>query len=471
MKHTLLVYDTELKVDIMKKMKMADRLKIVEKNGDVFIYNTVFGNLYRTDRDTLKFLQSFSEPKLVDENEQPIKNLRERVFLVEEGKNEYSMLKDGHEKFIKNLKEGKFLRKLQLMVSTRCNLQCTHCYEARTGPADAEEGNMDFSVAKKALTNFFDIVNNTGQEKVFIRYFGGEPLRNWKVVKDSSEYIKELETKPEVVQAINTNGTLVTNEIAKYLGENRFDVDLSLEAPNELNDKIRVYRGGRGTFKDVDEKIDVLIRHNVNPEISAQLNDYNINHLDDFVDYLKNKGVKKFEVNTLICDNNNLCSAPVSEKVKKLVELKRYAENQGVHLAGKWIRLYNHTLDGTLNYCSRQGEQLSVNPSGDVFSCSGLSIKLGTIDDMRSILSSKEYEEMSMRIVGNIPGCRNCEVEGMCVGGCRASGIYSGNNEKYAPEFGECEFRKEIVNAQIGDKIEREDPAYKSLTARHFTVR
>jgi len=449
---------------------MSERLRIIEKDNNIFIYNTVFGNLYKTDPKTLRFLQSFSKPKLADENKL-VKELKRRMFLIEEGKDEYSILKSGHKEFLRYIKTGKLLRKLQLMTTMGCNLNCRYCYENRTcTKTDSfEKSTMKFEVAKKAIDGFMDIVEKNKQPKVFVRYFGGEPLLNWPLIKKASEYIADMNPKTKVVQLINTNGTLMTDEIAAHLGKNKFEVDLSLDAPSAINDKTRTYKSGKGTFKDILRAGELLLKYNVNTEVSATLSDYNINLLKKFIDFVKEKGFDQLEVNTIIYDDTKLCTASIKERIIKLIEAKRYAEKMGVKLKGKWIKLYQRTKNGALNYCGRLGEQFSVTADGEVYPCSGLNIKLGTVDDLKSIFATKEYENIAMRIIGNIPGCLNCEIEGMCVGGCPGSANYLGSSGVYSPELNECEFRKAIIKAQIGDEFIGEDQSYQSMTKNYFS--
>jgi uncharacterized protein len=451
------------------KLKMSNRLQIFENGNNFYIYNSVFGNFLETDEATLDLLRSFENGKDVKEDSK-ITDLMKRGFLLESIKDEYAILKEGHKEFLQNVKSGKLLRKLQLMVTTGCNMACKYCYEDRTGGKmdSIKKGNMSFQVAKKAIDGFLDIVEENKQEKAFVRYFGGEPLLNWDVIERSSEYISYINSKTKVVQLINTNGTLMTEEIAKHLGEHKFEVDLSLDAPNENNDKTRVYKNCKGTFEEICKAGDLLLKHDVETEISATLTDYNIDQLKQFIDFIDNKGFEVLEINTIIYDDTKLCTASIGERVNNLIAAKEYARERGVELKGKWIKLYQRVKNGALNYCGRLGEQFSVTKEGEIYPCSGLSIKLGTINDLKSIFLTDEYEKLSMRIVGNIPACLNCEIEGMCVGGCPGSADYLGSAEEYNPEYTECEFRKAIVKAQIGDEFKEEDPCYQSITKNYF---
>ena len=449
---------------------MSNRLNVKRIGGEFWVYNSIFGNLTKLDGKQMDLLESLVECGEVIEDEQ-VKDLLEKRFLLREDEDEYSIIRSGYSDFLERVRSGAYLRKLQLVVSTKCNLACDYCYETRVGSeemnkSDSKKENMIFETAKQAVDGFFGIVNEHRQPKVFIRFFGGEPLINWRLIKQVCEYVKTIDTDAEIVYFLNTNGTLVREEMAEYMSKNNFEVDVSLDAPNTINDKYRVFKGKcrrRGTFDKVDEALTILSKHGVSVEVSTQLNNDNMGLMREFVDYVKQMDFD-FEINTLICDDKGLCTAPIEERVARLMETKEYAEKQGVKIAGKWIRLYRHTIDGTLNYCSRYGEQFSVNPSGIVYPCSGLDTELGTVDAMRSILGNVDYLNLSMRIIGKIPGCRDCEIEGMCAGGCLASAKYQNPEAKEFPiEYKECDFKRAIVNAQIGTPIEREDPAYKSL--------
>ena len=54
-----------------------------------------------------------------------------------------------------------------------------------------------------------------------------------------------------VGNALQTNGTLIDEDWAKFLKENGFLVGMSIDGPKLLHDKYRVAKGGRGSHDNV----------------------------------------------------------------------------------------------------------------------------------------------------------------------------------------------------------------------------
>ncbi|MDI6642073.1 MAG: radical SAM protein [Elusimicrobiota bacterium] len=441
----------------------SKNLQVIRSGEDVFIYNSLFGNLFRTTQKTLDLIDFFRngdredvEGRFGSEVTKEIEELRERLFLVEDGLDECELLRGKIEDVERKIKTGDILYKLQLIVTTECNLACVYCYRSNVVEPLIQERptRMSFQTAKKAIDGFLNITQRNGKEDVYIRFFGGEPLLNWNLIKDIVLYIDNLDVKkPRINHILNTNGIILNDSIAKFLGEHDFRVSLSLDGVKEINDKLRKRPSGKGTFKRIDKVIDVLKQYVNDIEISTTLVDENLYHLRELIDYLHDKGLNEIDINTLCYSSQlDLLKAPTKEKVEQLADARSYGKEKGVSVGGKWFRLYKRTDEPSLSYCKRMGEQLSVEPSGDIYPCSGWPIKLGSVEDIDAILNSDEYREVAMRLVGNLPSCYGCEIEGMCAGGC-AGNVHILTGDSYNPESNECEFRRAITKRLIPMEI------------------
>ena len=107
---------------------------------------------------------------------------------------------------------------------------------------------MSFEVGKKALD--FLIANSGNRRNLEVDFFGGEPLMNWEVVKQLVEYgrSKEKEYNKNFRFTMTTNGVLLNDEIMEYCNREMSNVVLSLDGRKEVNDKMRPFRGGKGSF-------------------------------------------------------------------------------------------------------------------------------------------------------------------------------------------------------------------------------
>ncbi len=97
---------------------------------------------------------------------------------------------NGKEKYEHDYYNSSSLQYLNLNLTHQCNLKCSYCY-AGYGEYLNKSGNkkMNLDVAIKAVDLFFNNVKKDKQ-KLFIDFFGGEPLLNIPVLKKVVTYIK-----------------------------------------------------------------------------------------------------------------------------------------------------------------------------------------------------------------------------------------------------------------------------------------
>ncbi|WDV46760.1 Cys-rich peptide radical SAM maturase CcpM [Clostridiaceae bacterium M8S5] len=147
------------------------------------------------------------------------------------------------------------LNTVTLQVTQRCNLRCSYCaysgkYEGRTH-ADLD---MDFETARKSID--FVLENSSESHILSIGFYGGEPLLKFKLIKQCVDYLKQNAEGKEILFHMTTNGTLLRGEILEYLVENNFKLLISIDGPQEIHDKNRVFAAnGKGTFKVIMDNI------------------------------------------------------------------------------------------------------------------------------------------------------------------------------------------------------------------------
>jgi 12,18-didecarboxysiroheme deacetylase len=116
----------------------------------------------------------------------------------------------------------------------RCNLRCVHCYSHSRDIAYANELTTEQGKALMAdLAEFGSPV---------ILFSGGEPL-----MRPDLEELARFATQKGMRAVISTNGTLITEDVAKRLKEIGLSyVGVSLDGLRETNDR---FRGVRGAFE------------------------------------------------------------------------------------------------------------------------------------------------------------------------------------------------------------------------------
>ena len=136
-------------------------------------------------------------------------------------------------------------------VSSHCNLRCKYCYNG-----------VQFRHGKKIPPMTLDIAERLHRflpelevRNIKLIWHGGEPLLRGldfykSVVMIQSQLLQDF-SKLNIENSIMTNGTLVTNEWAAFLKENKWRLGVSLDGQKHIHDKFRVDSKGKGTFERV----------------------------------------------------------------------------------------------------------------------------------------------------------------------------------------------------------------------------
>lgn len=157
------------------------------------------------------------------------------------------------------------LRQLTLGITEDCNFRCKYC--VYSGNYDHSRSHskscMNFTVAKKAIDYYFSLLEMgrryNPKRKTAVSFFGGEPLINFNLIKKCVEYIESTYDIFETSYNLTTNGSLLDEDKAEWLMQNNISMLISIDGPKEEHDRNRVYRNGKGTFKDVMKNVTKLI--------------------------------------------------------------------------------------------------------------------------------------------------------------------------------------------------------------------
>ena len=156
--------------------------------------------------------------------------------------------RDIYKDFVMDFKKRKTVVKaLCLHIAHDCNLACRYCF-AEEGEYHGRRALMSYEVGKKALD--FLIANSGNRRNLEVDFFGGEPLLNWDVVKRLVEYGRSQEEayNKKFRFTLTTNGVLLNDEVMEFCNREMGNVVLSLDGRKEINDKMRPFRGGQGSY-------------------------------------------------------------------------------------------------------------------------------------------------------------------------------------------------------------------------------
>jgi uncharacterized protein len=130
---------------------------------------------------------------------------------------------------------------------------------------------MSADVAESAVEML--IQESAGREKLHVTFFGGETLLNFPVMRSTVEYAERrlAELGKRIEFSVTTNATLLTEEIVDFLSGHRIGVTVSIDGDQELNDRMRVFHDGRGSYSVIAPRIQNLLKKHRTNSIGARV--------------------------------------------------------------------------------------------------------------------------------------------------------------------------------------------------------
>lgn len=127
------------------------------------------------------------------------------------------------------------------VLTERCNHGCQYCHSSIVGMSRLDT-DMTREVASKAV----DVALSTTSPWLNIEFQGGEPTANWDVLTYIVEQARERNRRlgKQLSFSLVTNFSLMTEERLDWLLENRVQICTSLDGPEDLHNRIRIFSGG-----------------------------------------------------------------------------------------------------------------------------------------------------------------------------------------------------------------------------------
>ena len=162
------------------------------------------------------------------------------------------------------------IRALSLAIAQKCNLGCTYCY-AQQGEFGGAAKNMPLGEALRAVELLTE--NAEPGAKLNLVFLGGEPLVNRDVLQAATRRALELaRTRGATINfSITTNGTLLTKDDARFFEDYGFAVSISIDGPRRAHDALRPFKGGRGSYDRVMQRVAPLLKLQRRMQVSARV--------------------------------------------------------------------------------------------------------------------------------------------------------------------------------------------------------
>jgi uncharacterized protein len=322
-------------------------------------------------------------------------------------------------------------------ASADCNLACTYCFylpKAALYP-ESTRHRMSESTLKRLISTYLA----TDQEIYSFGWQGGEPTLMGveffrKVVELQSRYGRPGSI---VSNGLQTNATMITDELARLLAEYRFLLGVSLDGPEEIHNTFRKNRKGIGSYKQVVEGIELLNKHRVEFNILVAVNSANVGMARRIYTFLLDLGIRYHQYIPIVEFDEQGRPLPFSIDgpqwgafLKGLFEV--WYPDAGRVSIRLFDALLTYLVEGSRILCTMGTDcrqYFLVEHNGDIYPCDFFAspeLRLGNIveTDWSALLASRRYEAFGRQKSQWNEACEDCPFLELCMGDCLKHRFY-----------------------------------------------
>ena len=326
-----------------------------------------------------------------------------------------------------------------ILCTKECNLRCKYCFEESMHtncPMPLSEIRQKFGFF---LDNYFDkfirelIAINDGlkRRETDITFHGGEPLLiGYDLLKKGFEMVKKY---PNTIIAVQTNGTLITDEIIQLFVDYEVRVGISIDGPKYMHDAYRLNLGDTGSFDRIYRNIEKMRSAGVVVGALATVTDITVKNPKDFYSFFRDLKLD-FSFNPCFTDPNLpstynvLNMGEFIEFYKRMFDLwvndkegnlsitcfERILSAMAVKKS-PWMEVCTYIPD-----CSMT--TVAINPDGEFYRCLHYCMdsknKIGdiSVDNLNKALGDEAFSKRWQHL--KTGECAECDIQDYCCGGC-----------------------------------------------------
>lgn len=313
---------------------------------------------------------------------------------------------------------------LRLLVTSRCNLECSYCQMRRGIGPQRWQGDLPDDRARAVVANLI----NAGHDHVTIHFSGGEPLIVPQSVMSVSQVARDL-LGDRVRLAMSTNGTLITDEIATLV--KRYDIQtvVSLDGPGAFNTHRRSRTGSESAARAL-AGYRTLKEAGLNPGLSLVATSHNLPAVPQIVTQLLSElepasiGINYLHYpgfdSSAAGDDSSLRSyAHALFEAYRICRQAEVFEEQSNRVIEPFVRQRPRT-----SHCSSHTSQVTVSPDGVAGPCKTFLTRGYDCEPYPGWLQADDisllpsFQKWRARHVSDIAACSDCMVRNLCGGGC-----------------------------------------------------
>lgn len=345
---------------------------------------------------------------------------------------------------------------ISINLTNGCNLNCSYCF------VEAFEKNVSL-LKREQFDKIINFSLNGNERRVALYFSGtGEPLLNFKLLKEIPEILKENNISPDYYE-LNTNGTLINDEIACFFKDNNFIVNVSIDINEKQHNNTRKYINGDNSYDNVLKGLNILLKHKVNVACKTVITPDDKLLFNSFKIYEERALSYYFDIATPSIKGNYF---PVEKDLNVFFDefkrfnkylIKKIKENKKVYS----LRIMNdlkklHNRQKKQIGCNACLGAFFINKKEEIYPCVYLADnEKSKIGDLESGIDKNKIKTKSFyaKDVNDYPFCKECHIKYLCGGGCFAIRFIENNKTDMQSNY-MCSFYKKYWDELITMYIE-----------------
>jgi uncharacterized protein len=286
---------------------------------------------------------------------------------------------------------------------------------------------MRFETAKKSIKLLYDSADKNGYNSVVIGFIGGEPLLEFKLITKIVDYSKEIfKSTIKIKWSILTNGTLLNDEIVKFLKNNNFKVIVSIDGNEKTHNLHRKFVNGKGSYQKTKNNI---LKYKNEFKITSRSTITNENfNINEIITHLLSIGIKNFSIG-YDCNITSDTINKFANSYTKLMDTYFNDISNGNFYTIDNVKTYIYYIVGRFRNCSNCNAGIAykaVSSSGNLYLCHRFvgnenlsfsnvnTLNQNDLEEQNKLFTKQRNVDVGLRI----KSCKDCSFKYLCGGPC-----------------------------------------------------
>jgi uncharacterized protein len=348
-------------------------------------------------------------------------------------------------------------KSVTFLLTDSCTLRCKYCY-ANGGSTNA---TLEWQIFESVSSEIAENIVSAGQNQFSVSFHGGDIGSCWNLFVDAVEHLKLLSARNKLELNISAgiNGVL-NHRQREFFVNNIRHATVSFDGTPEIQNSLRPFPNGSGSFSAVNETLKYFDMHAFNYSLRGTVSASSVHQMEQSLHFI----ASSYMVKTIMFEPLFPIGRAVenSEKPPTGVEFVENFRKAGVVAEKNERRLiYSGARLNllTCNFCMASIESCVITPSGMISSCYEVMhdsdpfadfFLYGTFNKKKNrlIIDPQKREKLTGMTVAKMEKCQNCFCKYHCAGDCPLKSLIWEQDKNYN-EPDRCYINRELTKDQL----------------------